>query len=64
MTALRRAAAAVWDFIVGDDWRTAVGVIVVLGATAIVAGGHLAAWWIAAVAVPALLAWSVSRESR
>ena len=34
---VRAFAAFVWDFVVGDDWRTAVGVVVALGVTAIVA---------------------------
>ena len=64
MSALRRAVRGVWEFIVGDDWVTAAGVVVVLSATAALAGAKVAAWWIAAVAVPLLLAWSVSRDSR
>jgi hypothetical protein len=50
-----------WDFVVGDDWRIAAGVVVALGVTAIVAGADVAAWWIPPVAVAALLGLSVWR---
>ena len=48
-----------WDFVVGDDWRIAVGVVAGLGLTALVAGTEVAAWWILPVAVAALLGLSV-----
>lgn len=51
----------VWDFVVGDDWRVAVGVVIALGVTALVAGTGVAAWWILPVAVVAILALSVWR---
>jgi hypothetical protein len=34
---LRALAIFVWDFVVGDDWRLAVGVAVGLAVTALVA---------------------------
>jgi hypothetical protein len=49
----------VWDFVVGDDWRIAAGVVIALGVTALVAGTSVAAWWILPVAVAVLLALSV-----
>jgi hypothetical protein len=55
---------AVWEFVVGDDWLTAAGVVAVLGVTALIAGAGAAAWWIAPVTVPLLLAWSVGRAAR
>ncbi len=57
----RRAALAVWGFVVGDDWRTAVGVVLILAATALVATAGLPAWWLAPIAVLALLRWSLGR---
>jgi len=48
-----------WDFVVGDDWRIAVGV-----ATALIADTSVAAWWIVPVAVAVLLAVSVWRAVR
>jgi hypothetical protein len=61
MSALRQFALVVWDFVVGDDWLTAAGVVLALGATALVAGADAAAWWVMPVAVVALLATSLHR---
>jgi hypothetical protein len=63
VTALKRAALAVWDFVVGDDWRTAVGVVVALGATALIAGTSVAAWWVTPAVVLVLLALSLRRAA-
>ncbi len=52
-----------WDFVVGDDWRIALGVVVALAITGVVAGTSVAAWWIVPVAVVALLAGSVWRAA-
>lgn len=59
MSRLTGFFAFLWDFVVGDDWRIAVGVVVALGVTAIVAGTSVTAWWILPVAVAALLGLSV-----
>lgn len=64
MNALRRAAAWVWDFVVGDDWVTAAGVVAGLGLTAAVAAAGVAAWWVMPLAVVALLALSLRRAAR
>jgi len=61
---LVKAAAAVWEFIVGDDWLTALGVACSLGLTAVLAGAGAAAWWVMPAAVIALLAASLRRASR
>jgi hypothetical protein len=61
MTRLRSFGRFIWEFVVGDDWRIAVGVVIALGVTALVAGTSVAAWWILPVAVGALLAISVWR---
>jgi hypothetical protein len=53
-----------WDFVVGDDWRIAAGVVVALGVTALVAGTSVAAWWILPVAVLAVLGGSVWHAAR
>src|SRR5207302_6157927 len=56
-----------WDFVVGDDWRIAAGVVVALGITALVADTSLAAWWILPVAVIVLLGasvWHAARSAR
>ncbi len=56
-----RAAFGIWEFVVGDDWRTALGVVVVLGATAIVAAAGLPAWWLASLGTLAALYLSLKR---
>jgi hypothetical protein len=53
----------IWDFVVGDDWRIAVGVILALAVTAILAGS-IAAWWVLPVAVAGLLGYSVWRAAQ
>jgi hypothetical protein len=61
-----RAFFAFWyDFIVGDDWRVALSVVLALGVT--VAVDQLTAhapWWILVVAVVAVLPFSVYRVTR
>jgi hypothetical protein len=49
------------DFIVGDDWLTAAGVVLALGATALLAGADIAAWWVMPPAVCIILALSLWR---
>jgi hydrogenase/urease accessory protein HupE len=64
---MRRVEAvvfAVWEFVVGDDWRTALGVVLALGLTAAIAQAGVPAWWVVPVAVVALLALSIRRAMR
>ncbi len=63
MTRVEAFLRFLWDFVVGDDWRIAAGVVVAIGVTALVAGTSVAAWWILPVAVAALLAASVWRAA-
>jgi hypothetical protein len=55
---------AVWEFVAGDDWRTAVGVVLALGLTAIVAAVGISAWWVMPLAVLGLLALSIRRAAK
>jgi hypothetical protein len=64
VSALIRAGRAVWEFVVGDDPLTALGVVVALGATALIAGAGAPAWWVMPVAAVALLALSLRRATR
>lgn len=64
MSWLVRAARAVWEFVVGDDPWTALGVAVALGATAVLAGAGAPAWWVMPVAAVALLVLSLRRAAR
>ncbi len=59
------AFARFWyDFIVGDDWTVAVGVVAALVATLILARMDVAAWWLMPVAVVGLLAFSLRRAAK
>jgi hypothetical protein len=60
---IRAFGAFLWDFVVGDDWPTAVGVAAALGVTAVAAGSGLTAWWIMPVAAVGLLAASLWRAA-
>jgi hypothetical protein len=64
MTRARTFGLAVWEFIVGDDWRTAIGVALALGLTALVAAAGVSAWWVMPLAVLGLLALSIRRAAR
>lgn len=50
-----------WDFIVGDDWVVAAGVVVALSCTHLCARADINAWWLLPVAVVVLLAASLWR---
>jgi hypothetical protein len=50
-----------YDFIVGDDWRVAVGVVAALALTAVLAHHGGAAWWLMPTAVVAILLGSLRR---
>jgi hypothetical protein len=56
-----------YDFIIGDDWTVAVGVVIALALTALLAHNGVAAWWLMPLAVVAMLAlslWRVAARSR
>lgn len=59
MSAARSFFRFLWEFVIGDDWRIAVGVAIALGVTAAVATTTVPAWWILPVAVAVLLGASV-----
>jgi hypothetical protein len=61
MSRVRAFLVGVWEFIVGDDWRTAVGVALALGLTALIAALGVSAWWVMPVAVVGLLALAIRR---
>jgi hypothetical protein len=50
-----------WDFVVGDDWRIALAVVIALAATALI--GH-AAWFVLPLVVAAILSYSVLEVAR
>ncbi len=53
-----------YDFIVGDDWRLAVGTAILLLVTYAVAGKHPGIWWLLPVGVIGLLGVSVHAAAR
>jgi len=61
---LRGFGAFWWDFVVGDDWRVAAGVVLALGLTAVLAHQRLPAWWLLPIAVLALLGLSLANAVR
>ena len=52
-----------WDFVVGDDWRAALGVVIALGATAALVAAGLNAWWLMPIGVAAVLFVSLRRAT-
>ena len=52
-----------WDFVVGDDWRAAVGVVLAIGATAALAAGGVAVWWTMPLAVALVLYMTLRRAT-
>jgi hypothetical protein len=64
VTRLQALLRFIWDFVVGDDWRLAVGVVLALAVTAVAAGSGISAWWILPAAVAALLVFSVWRAAQ
>jgi hypothetical protein len=61
MTRIRDAAEGVWEFIAGDDWVTAAGVVVALAITALISDSG---WFVLPLAVVILLTLSIWREAR
>ena len=61
---MRRFAAFWWDFVVGDDWRVAVGIVAAFGLTALLAATSVPAWWLMPLAVAAILWVSLRRAAR
>jgi hypothetical protein len=53
-----------WEFVIGDDWRVAVGIALAIGATAALADESVAAWWLLPPAVVAVLYVSLRRATR
>jgi hypothetical protein len=65
MTAKLRAFLHFWyDFVVGDDWRVAVGVAAALGLTFLISKTAAPAWWIMPVATMLVLTLSLRRATR
>ena len=55
MNRLRGVGRFWWDFVIGDDWRLAVGGGVALAATGILTHADRTAWWVAPTVIVAVL---------
>ncbi len=64
MRHLRAFALFWWDFIVGDDYRLALAVVLLLTATALLSRAGVAVWWLLPVGVVVMLATSVFTVAR
>jgi hypothetical protein len=56
-----------FDFIVGDDWRVALGVVIALAVTYGLSTAGIPSWWVLPLAVVILLPtslWRVARRAR
>jgi hypothetical protein len=63
MQRLATIARFIWDFVVGDDWRIAAGVVIALGLTAALQGAGVTAWWLLPLAAALLLGRSLWRAA-
>jgi hypothetical protein len=61
---MKRFAKFWWDFLVGDDWRVAAGILVAFGLTALFAAASIPAWWVLPLGVAAVLWVSLRRVAR
>jgi hypothetical protein len=61
---LRAFGAFAYDFVVGDDWVVAAGVIAALFLTYVVSQTAIPAWWLMPAAVAVLLPVSLRRAIR
>jgi hypothetical protein len=61
---MKRFAKFWWDFLVGDDWRVAAGIVVAFGLTALLAATSIPAWWVLPLGVATVLWLSLRRVAR
>ena len=60
-----KAFGAFWyDFVIGDDWLVAAGVVIALALTYAVSQTTVPAWWLLPLALAVLLPVSLWREAR
>ena len=52
-----------YEFVVGDDWRVALGVAVAIGIAAALVAAGVPAWWFLPLAVAAVLYASLRRAA-
>ena len=61
---IRAFFAFVYDFVIGDDWLVAVGVVVGLAATYLLSQQGIVAWWLLPLLLVVLLPVSLWRAAR
>ena len=61
---LRQFGAFWYDFVIGDDWQVAAGVVIALAATYGLHRAAVPAWWVLPVAVLLLLPYSLWRATK
>ena len=64
MSAVTRFGRFLYDFVVGDDWTVAVGVLLLGAATAAFAAEDWPVWWLPPLGVLGLLWFSLRRATR
>lgn len=64
MARARAFAAFLYDFVIGDDWLVAAGVVAGLAATYLLSQGGVSAWWLVPVLLVILLPLSLRRALR
>jgi hypothetical protein len=50
-----------WEFVVGDDWIAAAGIVAAIGLTAALAASGITVWWVMPLAVLVVLTVSLRR---
>ena len=63
MNALKTFARFWYDFVVGDDWKLAVGAVSAIALTLFATHHGVNAWWLVPLAVAALLTISLAHAS-
>ena len=61
---LRAFGAFAYDFVIGDDWLVAVGVVTGLAVTYALSRASVAAWWLLPLLLAVLLPVSLWRAAR
>jgi hypothetical protein len=64
MTTVKRFALFWYDFVIGDDWIIAVGVVSAIAGTYGLHQAGLRDWWLLPVAVIGILALALVRANR
>lgn len=64
MSRLRAFGRFWYDFVIGDDWRGAVAVVIGLAFTFVLAKASVPAWWVLPAMVIVVLPWSIWRARR